>query len=197
MNRHGKRHPDLASEDQTSRILIGIGQRIRELRKDRGMTLQALAEASGVSSSMLSLVERALATPSIESLIQVGEALSINIANLFEIDDAASELVVRADDAEVIRTDETVIRRILRNEAAPGVSIEITDILPGADWFPAETRPSGFTHGLVIEGELAVEVDGRSYALSAGDLISFASIRQSRISNASAAPVRTVWLQTD
>ena len=75
-----------------------IGREIRGLRKARGVTLAAMAEASGLSIGYLSLIERDLATPSIKALHAVSRALGVTIGWFFETDDAPEaerDLVVR------------------------------------------------------------------------------------------------------
>jgi transcriptional regulator with XRE-family HTH domain len=161
------------------------------------MTLQGLANVSGVSASMLSLVERGLAAPSIESLILIGDALSTNLSHLFEAAGQDDGIVVRAEEARVIVTDEAVVQRVLRDDVSQGITIAIDEYSPGLSWQPRSDRQSGVTHGLVIEGELTIEVDGIRYALRPGDLISYASDRQSRVTNHTGILARTVWFRTD
>jgi transcriptional regulator with XRE-family HTH domain len=75
-----------------------IGGEIRDLRKARGVTLAAMAEASGLSVGYLSLVERNLATPSIKSLHAVSRALGATIGWFFETGEAPEaerDLIVR------------------------------------------------------------------------------------------------------
>ena len=75
-----------------------IGREIRGLRKARGITLAALAEASGLSIGYLSLLERDRATPSIKALHAVSRALGVTISWFFEANDVPEEerdLVVR------------------------------------------------------------------------------------------------------
>ena len=72
--------------------------RIRGLRKARGVTLAALAEASGLSIGYLSLLERDRATPSIKALHAVSRALGVTISWFFEANEAPEDerdLVVR------------------------------------------------------------------------------------------------------
>jgi transcriptional regulator with XRE-family HTH domain len=197
LNRHRRKHPELSLDDQTARILNAIGHKVRSLRKQHGLTLQALADASSVSASMLSLVERGLAAPSIESLILIGDALSTSLSDLFDVGDQDGGIVVRADEAKIIVTEDSVIQRVLRDDSTQGVTIAIDEYSPGLSWQSKMDRPAGVTHGLVIEGELTVEVDGRRYALHPGDLISYASDRQSRVTNRSGRLTRTVWFRTD
>lgn len=60
-----------------------LGERIRKLRKEKGLTLQALAGAE-LSKGMLSLIENNKANPSMESLAYIAERLGINKNELLE-----------------------------------------------------------------------------------------------------------------
>jgi DNA-binding transcriptional regulator YiaG len=60
--------------DAAASALTAIGLRIKEIRLTRGMTLQSVSDVSGLSPSMLSLVERGRASPSIGSLVVIASA---------------------------------------------------------------------------------------------------------------------------
>ena len=61
-----------------------IARRISDLRKDRGFTLDALAERSGVSRSMISLIERGQSSPTAVVLDKLASGLAVTLATLFE-----------------------------------------------------------------------------------------------------------------
>ncbi len=60
-----------------------IGETIRGLRKDRGLTLKQMARRTGLSVSLLSQIERAESSASISSLYKVATALDVRIQDLF------------------------------------------------------------------------------------------------------------------
>jgi len=186
-----------AANDNTARTLALIGRRIRELRKGRDMTLQQLADASGISASMLSLVERGLASPSIGSLIVVAEALGIGTSELLAADDHSDDIVVRGEDVEPVTTPERVVRRVLKENHAHGISIAINEYAPGTSSNLTPISHKGFEYGVLLEGALTVMVDGESYLIRAGDLISYSSERPHRIWNHGDTMARTVWINTD
>ncbi len=62
--------------------MMQINDRIRVLRKEKGLTLKQLASASGLSLPFLSEVERGESNPSLESLESIARGLSINIEEL-------------------------------------------------------------------------------------------------------------------
>ena len=179
------------------RTLIAIGRRIRKLRKDRGLTLQQLAGAAGISSSMLSLVERGLASPSIGSLIVVSEALGRPMSDLMDIDNHSDDIVVRSESAQAVVTNGNVLRQVMKEDLSNGVSIAINQYQPGAASNETALAHDGFEYGLVLEGAMTVEVDGISHELKEGDLIAYSSRRPHRIWNSGTVTARTVWFNTD
>ncbi len=60
-----------------------IGETIRGLRKERGLTLKQMARRTGLSVSLLSQIERAESSASISSLYKIATALDVRIQDLF------------------------------------------------------------------------------------------------------------------
>lgn len=178
----------------TVSALAAIGSRIREARVAQSMTLQGLADASGLSTSMLSLVERGRASPSIGSLIVIASSLGITMSELVAIETVPEEqLVVRANEPASVETDEHVVRRLLREDRSRGMSVALNEYEPRTGNASQPLSHDGFEYGYVLEGRLTVEVDGATYVLNRGDLISYSSRRPHRIWNHGKSKVRTLW----
>jgi transcriptional regulator with XRE-family HTH domain len=78
-----------------------FSHRLKELRSERGWSLDELAQASGVSRSMLSQVERNQANPTLAVALRIARAFGMSLADLAETPGAISSLaVIRADDQE-------------------------------------------------------------------------------------------------
>ena len=119
--------PDDVAET-TASTLAAIGERIRELRQARNMTLQSLADITRLSVSMISLVERGKASPSIGSLISVASALGITMSELMASEPSSEdELVVRVGQQRGVETAQHVIRKLIREDRSRGVSIAINE----------------------------------------------------------------------
>jgi transcriptional regulator with XRE-family HTH domain len=70
---------------------LNPGARIRAVRSQRRITLEKLAEASGLSISALSKIETGQVSPAFDSLVKIAHALGMPFAQLFELDkDSAS-----------------------------------------------------------------------------------------------------------
>ena len=76
-----------------------LGSRVKQLRAGRGWSLEALANASGVSRSMLSQIEREHANPTLAVTLRIARAFGLSLGELLEMPGAASTVtVIRADD---------------------------------------------------------------------------------------------------
>src|SRR5436189_5018222 len=92
-----------------------LGQRVKKLRTDRGWSLDNLAQASGVSRSMLSEIEREKANPTLAVTFRIASAFGMSISELIETSERqASIQVVRASDrGQVYRSDKNCQIRTL------------------------------------------------------------------------------------
>ncbi|MFL6546735.1 MAG: helix-turn-helix domain-containing protein, partial [Candidatus Udaeobacter sp.] len=82
----------------TQDINSRIASRVRALRTDLGMTLDALAAKCDVSRSMISLVERGESSPTAVVLEKIATGLGVPLASLFDDPGAAANPVSRRDD---------------------------------------------------------------------------------------------------
>jgi len=174
--------------------LAAIGLRVRELRLARGMTLKTLAAKTHLSPSMLSLVERSCASPSIGSLVVIASALGVTISDLIVREHASEDdLVVRGSNRPAVETAKHVVYRALREDRARGVSVTINEFAPNTANAEKPVTHDGFEYCYVLDGTLTVEVDGVPYEVQAGDLITYSSRRRHRIWNRSNVIARALW----
>src|SRR5213596_4329429 len=87
--------PSSAPESATE---IDVGERLREIRSRRRLTLREVAERAGLSESFLSQVERGRSSASIASLRRIADALGVSIADLFEPEGLPGPRVLRRDE---------------------------------------------------------------------------------------------------
>jgi transcriptional regulator with XRE-family HTH domain len=92
-----------------------VSGRVRQLRAERGWSLEALSQASGVSRSMLSQIERNQANPTLAVTLRIARALGISLGDLVTSPGASSLVeVIRANDrAYQYRSDENCCIRTL------------------------------------------------------------------------------------
>jgi len=153
--------------------MAAIGRRLRALRQQRQLSLEALAERSGVRVSMLSTVERGQKVPSILVMGQIATALGTSIGRLVGEEAVPRAIVIRAADQRVLKDPAGIERRGL-SPVLPGIEFELIRMTlpPGIDAGTFPPHRAGSREYLAVEtGTLTLTLDGTEYRLDAGDSI--------------------------
>lgn len=184
-----------ADADQTMAL---AGARIRALRSRQGLTLKDVAESTGVSVSMLSMLERGVATASIGTLVSVASALGVQMHDLFDRSNPRhGSPLIRREDQPRVRSSNGAVRRIAHNDAMAGIEMAVNEYQPGGASGPSLSHHDGREFGVLISGSLVVDLDGESHVLRPGDAIAYASTRPHRISNGGDEVAVAVWVNID
>jgi transcriptional regulator with XRE-family HTH domain len=187
-------HPQ-QNADQTIAL---VGARIRSLRSRQGLTLKDVAERTGVSVSMLSMLERGVATASVGTLVSVASALGVHMYDLFDRPDSTAESpVTRREDQATLRANEGTIRRVAHTDTAANIEMAVNEYEPGGSSGPTATHHDGREFGVLISGVLNVELEGQEHELRPGDVIAYSSTRPHRIFNPSDEIAVAVWVNID
>jgi len=181
---------DRAGHDLDQRIAA----RVRDLRARHRFTLDALAERSGVSRSMISLIERGESSPTAVLLERLATALNVPLASLFDAPGPNHEPVVRrADQIEWRDPASGYVRRNVSpgNFASPIQIVEIE--------FPPKARVA-FDNGgrdvrahqqvWVLEGSIEVSVGDDCHRLGKGDCLAFVLDRPTAFHNRTRRPAQ-------
>ena len=70
-----------------STLRVLFGRKLRQLRRQRSMTQESLAEGAGVSVDLISNIERGINAPSFETLEKLARSLRVSVKDLFEFTD--------------------------------------------------------------------------------------------------------------
>jgi transcriptional regulator with XRE-family HTH domain len=159
-----------------------IGARMRQFRKERGLTLRGLASRSGLSIGFLSQVERGISSIGLTALNGVATALDRGVAEFFESKppDAASFTAERLSDhftltrAENGATEYVSGQQTYRLLSARGPQLVLEPML--VHIAPGGRREEAYGHAgeefaFVLDGELVYEVDGVEHRLYKGDSV--------------------------
>ena len=184
--------------DRAAETVQAIGSRMREFRSQRQLTLQALADMTGLSASLLSLVERGKTSPSIGTLVAVAYALGIHMNDLVPGESPSwASPVTRQADQRQFSTPEGVARRVIKDDRARGVEIAINEYSPGGSSSESSLHHQGYEYGIVLEGTLTVYLANDRHVLKGGDSIGYDSTRPHRICNESKRATRALWVNLD
>ncbi len=174
-----------------------VGARIRLARKRRRLTLAHVGKTTGLTPSMLSMVERGVATPSIGALVAISDVLKIPMASLFGPTLEATsrrDRVARRGTQPVMSTGRGVQRRLVTRDAADNVELAENTYLPGASSADLPLHHQGREFGVVLSGRLRVEVGREVYVLRAGDSILVDSTTPHKFTNIGREVARTLWV---
>jgi transcriptional regulator with XRE-family HTH domain len=147
-----------------------LGPRLRELRRQRGITLREVAEAAGVTESFVSQVERGTASPSVATLRRIAAALGETMASLFVGADTTG-MVVRAGERKRFRHPAGSAEEYLLTPRS-AKALEIVSGIVGAG---TGSGDEPYTHQadeecvIVLAGQLEIGVNGEMYHLNTGD----------------------------
>ena len=155
-----------------------IAAQVRSLRASRGLTLEELAERSGVSRSMISLIERGESSPTAVLLERLAAGLNVPLASLFGTPHANPRPVARRTDQARWRDPEAVyVRRNVSPDGFPS-PIQIVEVE-----FPRGARVAFDTGARdarvhqqvwVLDGSIEVTVGDDRHELHKGDCLAFA-----------------------
>ncbi|RVV97198.1 helix-turn-helix domain-containing protein [Mesobaculum littorinae] len=153
-----------------------LAAHLRSLRTDRGLTLQALAEASGVSRATLSRIENAEASPTAETLGRLAAALSLPISQLLApLEQDFPAHVPRAAQSLWQDRDAGFERRTL-SPPSGRLRLEVIECTLAPHRRIAYDQPAvpGQEHHLVLlSGSLRLSVDGATHDLCPGDCLRY------------------------
>lgn len=176
-----------------------IGQRIKELRLERRLTLEEVAERSDCSAGFLSQLERNRAAPSISMLYSIARALGVSIT-LFFPEVINPTKVVRAEERETFCFEGSPVTYSLLSTQFPDRVMEslLVTIEPSDGSLPADEYRShpGEEFGHVLEGTLRLWIEDNPYDLLAGDSIHFMATVKHRWENPGRKAVTALWVIT-
>jgi transcriptional regulator with XRE-family HTH domain len=153
-----------------------LGGRVKHLRSARGWSLESLANASGVSRSMLSQIEREQANPTLAVTLRIARAFGLTLGELIEMPGAASAVtVIRANDHTYhYRSDkDCTIRTLSPLNLEKDVELYEVRLQPGGA-LRSSPHFEGTREFLTVQkGKLRIESGNDSEELSPGDSASY------------------------
>lgn len=147
-----------------------VGERLRQLRRERGLSMSRVADGTGLSSSFLSLVETGRSDISLGRLLRLLAFYGVRFEDVVPDPPDRDQIVVRADDREhVTSTDEGIDIALLAPDLHRGLTPTLVTVEPGRGHDEPVTYPAEqFMH--VVAGRLELRLGDREpLELGAGD----------------------------
>ena len=184
-----------ASQKALDPVPQSLGKRLRTRRKALGLTLEQVAQATGLSTGFVSLVERDLATPSIASVSGLAAALSASMGEFLD-SPPGPETLTRADRRQVYAVATGGMRYERLSNVFEGSVLRsvIVHEPPGHRSEPVSHAGEELIY--MISGALTVELEGEVTILSPGDSIHFSSRRTHATWNHTTETAAVLWCGT-
>ncbi|PYQ05621.1 MAG: DNA-binding protein [Acidobacteria bacterium] len=151
-----------------------IGEHIRRLRSDRGLSVRAFAARTGFSPSFISQLENGQVSPSLGSLQKIAEALGVTLGEFFVAAETGEEpLIVRLQDRR--RLDSTWTDAHIEALGAMARSRRLEPVLvifgPGGKSGPHPHAPAAEEFAFIIRGEVTLTLADEENVMVAGDAV--------------------------
>ncbi|PCN46201.1 DNA-binding protein [Brevibacillus laterosporus] len=155
--------------------LTFLGQSIRNYRKNANMNIRDFSQYSGVSSSLISQLERGQGNPSLAVLELLASALNVPLYTLFINDIDTDSLISRKKDRKKVYRENN--NHIVFDVLTPDFMKARIELLMMDLNAHATTTESHYSHkdkeeiAIVMKGQAYVELEGKEYFLDEGDVV--------------------------
>ena len=163
------------AESDATDLAPVVGTNLRRLRTRRGLSLERLAQISGVSRAMLGQIELGQSAPTINVLWKIARALEVTFSALISSRTQSGALVLRAAESKILTSkDRSFTSRALFPFDEPR-AVEFYELhLAAHSTEVAEPHPPATVENLVVtSGALEVRVGDDHHQLGKGDAIQF------------------------
>ncbi|RZT35548.1 helix-turn-helix domain-containing protein [Cupriavidus agavae] len=186
--------PTLEAADSKSATLT-LGVKLRHARLVAGYTLAQLANKAGCSESLISKIERGLATPSFTMLHRLAVALDTNIGTLTSEEDPSQSPILRHGDRPVIRVGGVALERVVLPKRGGLLQANIHIVWPG-EASDGQIEHQGEEVGYVLEGQLELMLGDDVYRIGPGDAFTFSSQVPHGYRNVGDVVAKVLWVNS-
>ena len=161
---------------QRDAVSVNIGERLRELREARNISMRTLATKSGLSANALSMIERGKASPSVSTLYKLADALGVSITLFFASDSQRKQVVfLKADERTRMSFTRGVFEGLGGEMFIGRVEPFMLTLENGANSGPRSMTHTGHEFVFCLRGELEYQVEREIYKMTSGDSLLFAA----------------------
>ena len=180
----GQTHPGTVPE-------VNVGQRLRDLRLERNLSIRALAERSGLNVNTFSLIENNKTSPSVSTLQQIAHALQVPIGAFFEMKHGHRKVAYqKAGQHPRASFAHGEMEDLGAGMPRQGAEPLIVTLNAQADSGEYPIVHTGREFVYCLEGSVAYQVDEETYQLDPGDSLMFEAYLPHRWQNLNKTPSR-------
>lgn len=173
----------------------GLGVRLRHARFVTGLTMLQLAHKADCSESLISKIERGLATPSLAMLHRLAVSLGTNVSTLMSEETHAAGPILRRGERPIITANGIALERLVLPTRGGLLQANIHIVSPGVA-SDGQIVHSGEEFGYVLEGTVSITLGEEQHLLDEGDVFTFSSQIPHGYQNVGATVARILWVNS-
>jgi transcriptional regulator with XRE-family HTH domain len=172
-----------------------VGQRLRQLRKEAGLTLKQVAEKVDCTAAYLSQIENDKASPSIATLKRIAQVFNARIVDFFIDSEQDDPVVTQPEKFTKVSIGQwrAEIRQMVASVSHRRMQPFHTVVSPGGGSDGHYTH-DGEEFGVVLQGILTLRIDGEVHRVKKGESFYFSSLRPHSWGNEGARPCVVIWV---
>jgi len=172
-----------------------IGEKVKDLRLAMNLTQEELATRADLTKGFISMLERDLTSPSLDTLELILNALDTPLGDFFE-DEEGIEVVFPKEKRVVIDNENGVVSEVpIAGAQGREMDMIIVTIAPGAATHK-ERSHSGDECGLVLEGTIWIIAGRDAYKAEKGDAFYYEANKQHWLENRSEKEAKILWISS-
>lgn len=175
---------------------MNIGQKIKELRVQKSLTQEELADRAELSKGFISQLERDLTSPSIATLVDILQCLGTNLEKFFSETTTEQVVFKKTDFFEKYDSElKNLVKWIIPNAQKNMMEPILLTLDPGGSTYP-DNPHEGEEFGYVISGSIILHIGNRTFKAKKGESFYFTSNKQHHITASGKSGATLLWVST-
>ena len=176
-------------------VMTQVGTRLRDLRKQNGLTQQELADRAELTKGFISQLEQGQVTPSLVTLLDLIECLGTTPSDFFKSNGAEKIVFGDRDYFEKIDDDGNRTEWLVPSAQSNQMEPVLVTLQPHTA-LPVDDPHNGEEFGYVLSGRIALYRQETRYDVKAGESFYYEADKPHRIENPGSRPARLIWVTT-
>jgi transcriptional regulator with XRE-family HTH domain len=173
--------------------MVNIGQRLRDIRAERDLSIRDLAKKSGLNVNTLSMIENGKTSPSLETLQQLSFALEKPIAAFFEDNTPKNKIAhYKASQRPHVTFAHGMLEDLGAGMPRRGAETYLVTLKPHSNSGENPIVHTGRETVFCLEGQLTYTIEDQIFLLEPGDSLCFEAHLPHRWQNTGATPTRSL-----
>lgn len=175
---------------------MNIGQKIKELRIQKSLTQEELADRAELSKGFISQLERDLTSPSIATLVDILQCLGTNLEEFFSGTSSEQVVFKKTDYFEKYDGElKNLVKWIIPNAQKNMMEPILLTLDPGGSTYP-DNPHEGEEFGYIISGSIILHIGNRSFKAKKGESFYFIANKQHYITTSEKSGASLLWIST-